>query len=240
MAQQCGYRLERHAPVDRLGRQRVAQAVRADVADPGHLGGLGDGSVDASLADPLAVFDEQVGAAKTGGPLGEPGVEEVFELWVQRDVAVRAELADGHVEPVGGSDLHDGVDGEVQELAFAQPGAGQELHGQAHERVGVGAGGLQQLGERAVVEEAGQGRVAQRQVAVEDQHRGRHVVAVPFGEALEAGAQPAEMLGQPGLGEGAAPGRGAGRQVQFVEPAAPTGTRTRPAWSPRPAVCRQR
>ncbi len=112
---------------------------------------------------------------RLAGRCGEPGVEEVFELGVQRDIAVGAQLAERHVQPVGGADLHDRVDGEVEEFAFAQPGAGQEFHGQADERVGVGAGGLQQLGERAVVEEAGQRLVAQRQVAGEHQHarRGR-------------------------------------------------------------------
>src|SRR5216684_3289327 len=111
----------------KLGGQRVPEPVRADVADSGGAGGFGD------------------------GPVGEPGVEEVFELGVQRDVAAGAELAERDVQPVGGADLHDRVDGEVQELAFAQAGAGQELHGQVDERVRVGAGGLQQLGERAVV-----------------------------------------------------------------------------------------
>lgn len=144
MTQKGGYRLEAHAPVDGLGRQRVPEPVRADVADPGSACGFGDGPVDAALADPLAVLDEEVGGAQAGGPLGEPGVEELLELGVQRDIAVGAQLAERHVEPVGGADLHDGVDGEVEELAFAQAGAGQEFHGQADERVGIGAGGRQQ------------------------------------------------------------------------------------------------
>ncbi len=216
MPEKCGYHLERHAPVDGLGRERVTQTVRADVADPRGPGRLGDGPVDAALADALAVLDKQVRAAQAGRSVRDPGVEQFFELWVQRDVAVRAELADGHVKPVGGADLHDGVDGEVQELAFAQAGAGQELDGQAHERVGVGAGGLQQLGERCVIEEAGQGCVAQGQVAVEDQHPGGDIVTVPFGETFEAGAEPTEVFGQAGLGEGAPPGRGPSCEVQFV------------------------
>ncbi len=69
MSQKGGYRLQAHAPVDRLGGQRVPEPVRADVADPGGLGGLGDGPVDAALADALAVLDEQVGGAQAGGPL---------------------------------------------------------------------------------------------------------------------------------------------------------------------------
>ena len=216
MPEQCGDRLEGHAPIDGLGGQRVTQAVRADVADPGGPGGFGHGPIDAALPDALAVLDEQVSTAEAGRPLGQPGVEELLELGVQRDVAVDAELADGHVQPVGGADLHHGVDREVQELALAQPRAGQELHGQAHERVGVGAGGLQQLGERAVVEEAGQRCVAERQVAVEDEHGGGDVVAIPFGEALEAGAQPAEVLGQARLGQPVAAGGGTVGEVQLV------------------------
>ena len=88
---------------------------------------------------------------------------------------------------------------------------------QAHERVGVDAGGLQQFGESAVVNEAGQRLVAAGQIAGEHEHPGRHVVAVPFGEAFETGAQCAEVLGQAGLGECAtAASRGAGGQVQLV------------------------
>ena len=112
--------------------------------------------------------------------------------------------------------LHDRVDGEVQELAFAQAGAGQEFHGQADERVGVGAGGLQQLGERAVVQEPGQRLVAERQVAGEHQHGGGDVAAVPLGEPLEAGAQGAEVLGEADLGQFPAAGRWPARQVQLV------------------------
>ena len=216
MSQKGGYRLEAHAPVDGLGGQRVPEPVRADVADPGGLGGFGDGPVDAALADALAVLGEEVRGAQAGGPCGEPAVQEVFELGVQRDIAVGAELAERHVEPVGGADLHDGVDGEVEELAFAQAGAGQEFHGQADERVGVGAGGLQQLGERAVVQEPGQRLVAQRQVAGEHQDRRRDVAAVPFGQPLEAGAQRAEVLGEADPRQFPAAGRWPGGQVQFV------------------------
>jgi integrase len=216
MSQKGGYRLEAHAPVDRLGGQRVPEPVRADVADPGGLGSFGDGPVDATLANALAVLDEEVRGAQAGGPCGEPAVQEVLELGVQRDIAVGAQLAERHVQPVGGADLHDGVDGKVEELAFAQAGAGQELHGQADERVGVGAGSLQQLGERAVVQEPGQRLVAQRQVAGEDQHRGGDIIAVPLGEPLEAGAQGAEVLGEADPGQFPAASRWPGSQVQLV------------------------
>ena len=90
MPQKGSYGLKAHAPVDRLGGQGVPEPVRADVADPGGAGGFGDGPVDAALPDALAVLGEQVRAAQAGGPLGAPGVEEVFELGVQRDLAVGA------------------------------------------------------------------------------------------------------------------------------------------------------
>ena len=99
---------------------------------------------------------------------------------------------------------------------FRSPVRARGFHGQAGERVGVGAGGLQQLGERAVVEEAGQRLVTERQVAGEHQHRGGDVVAVPLSEPLEAGAQGAEVLGQADPGQLPAAGRWPGGQVQLV------------------------
>ncbi len=74
---------------------------------------------------------------------------------MQGDVAVGAQFPQRHVQPVRCPDLHHGIDCEVEEFTLAQAGAGQELHAQADERVVVGPGGLQQLGERGVVEEAG-------------------------------------------------------------------------------------
>jgi hypothetical protein len=183
---------------------------------PAAWAALATARVDSALGDALAVLDEEVGAAEAGGPRCEPGVEQFFELGVQRYVAVRAEFADRHVKPVGGADLHDRVDGKVQELALAEAGAGQELHGQTHERVGVSTSGLQQLGERAVVEEAGQWRVAQWQVAVEDEHGDGDVVTVPLDETLEAGAQSADVFGQTRLGERATAGGGSSGEVQLV------------------------
>ena len=184
---------------------------------PAAFGDFGDGPVDAALADALAVLDEQVAAAQAGWSVGEPLVEEVLELRVQGNVAVVAQLAQRHVQPVGGADLYYGIDCEIEEFTFTQAGSGQEFDTQAHERVGVDAGGLQQFGERAVVDEAGQRLVAEGQIAGEHEHPGRDVVAVPFGEAFETGAQGAEVLGQAGLGERAtAASRGAGGQVQLV------------------------
>ena len=94
---------------------------------------------------------------------------------MQGNVAVVAQLAQRHMQPVGGADLHHGIDCEIEEFTLAQAGARQELDTQADERVGVGAGGLQQFGERGVVEEAGQRLVADRQVAGEHEHPGGDV-----------------------------------------------------------------
>ncbi len=75
---------------------------------------------------------------------------------MQRDVAVVVQLADGDSQPVGGADLHDGVDGERHQFALAQSGACEQLDGQAGEGVRVGSGRAQQLGRGGVIEEAGQ------------------------------------------------------------------------------------
>jgi hypothetical protein len=201
-------RFEGHASVDRLGRQRMPQAVRVDVTDSGRSCGFGDSPVDTTLADSLTVFDEQVGAAQTGRPGRHPLIEQLLQLRVQGDVAVGAQLAERHVQPVRGADLHDGVDGEVQELALAQAGAGEELHRQPHERVRIVAGGLQQFGERAVVKKTRQRLVTDRHIAAEDQHRARHVAAAPLGQALEACAQGTEGVGLRRPSQLAATGRG--------------------------------
>src|SRR5271166_61759 len=214
--QQRGQGFEGHAAVDRLGRQGMPEAVGRNMADASRFRGFGDCPIDAAFADALAVLDEQVAAAQAGGSGGDPGVEEILELGMQGDVAVGAQFAERHVQPVRGADLHDGIDCEVEEFALAQAGAGQELHTQSDERVVVSARGLQELGERGVVEEAGQRVVPQRQVAGEHEHAGGDVVAVPFGEPLEAGAQGAKVFGETDLGQPAAAGRGPGGQVQLV------------------------
>ena len=91
-------------------------------------------------------------------------------MGVQGDVAVRAELADRNVEPVSRADLDDGVDRQVQELALAQTGPSEELHRQADERVGVVAGGLQQLGSCGVIQETRQRIVTQWQITSKHQN----------------------------------------------------------------------
>ena len=155
---------------------------------PASCAAFADRVSDALLADPSAALDEQVRLAQTRGPVGDPLVEHLFELWVQGDVAVGAELPERHVQPVRGADLHDRVDGQIEELALAQPGPGEELDRQPGERVGVLAGGAQQLRGGGVVDEPGERLIAARDVTGEHQHAGRGVLAVPLAQSIEAHA----------------------------------------------------
>ena len=196
MPEQRGDRFEGHAAVDRLGRECVPELVRGHAADPGRLGGVRDRVPDALLADPSAALDEQVWLAQTRGTLGDPLVEHLFELGVQGDIAVGAELPERHVQPVRGADLHDRVDGQVEELALAKPGAGEELDREPGERVGMLAGGAQQLGGRGVIDEPGQRLIAARDITGEHQHARGSVLAIPLAQSIEAHAQRAELLGQ--------------------------------------------
>ena len=194
----------------------MSELMRGDPADAGGPGGLRDGAVDPVLTDPVSVFDEQVAASQGSRAGGEPGVEQVFQLRVQRDVAVAAELPDRHVQPVGGPDLHHRIGGEVEEFALAEPGAGEKFHGEPDERVIVGAGGLEQLGERGIVEEAWQRFIPDGQVTGEDQYPRGDVVAVPFGEPFEAGAQNAQVFGEADRRQGPAASRWPACELQFV------------------------
>ena len=120
------------------------------------------------------------------GPGGEPAVEELFELGVQGDVAVVVQFADRDPQPVGGADLHDGVDGEVDELALAHAGAGEELDDETDQGVGVGASSDEQLRRGGIVEEPGQRVVLDRQVVGEERRPGWGVGDAPLDEPLEA------------------------------------------------------
>ena len=92
----------------------------------------------------------------------------VDEVGVQRDVAVVAELADRDAQPVGVTDVDDGVGGEVAQLTGAQPGAGEHLDDEPVARVGGGAGGGHEPGGVAVVEELRERFGAGWDVTVED------------------------------------------------------------------------
>jgi hypothetical protein len=100
VAEQRSDGVETHAAVDGLGGQGVAELVGGDVADA-----CFDCLVVEDLADPVAgewpvAFDEEPIRSHAGGTVvRDPVVEELFELGVQRDVAVAVELADGDAQP---------------------------------------------------------------------------------------------------------------------------------------------
>ena len=121
-------------------------------------------------------------------------VEQVLQLRVQGDVTVGVQFAQRDVQPVGRTDLHDGVGGQRQVFALAHTGSSEELDGESHERVVVGAGGLQQLGRRGVVEEPGQGFVGDRHVGGQHRDFGWRVGDFPFEQSGEEPAQRAEPI----------------------------------------------
>ena len=88
---------------------------------------------------------------------------------MQRDVAIAVQLADGHPQPVGRADLDHGIDGQVDEFAAAQAGAGQHLHAEPDKGIGVGPRGAEQFGGRRVVEEARQRLIEDGEIAGKEQ-----------------------------------------------------------------------
>ena len=243
MSEQDRDRVEAHAPVDRLGSQGVAQLMGGDVADAGGVGSVPQGFGDAVVADRPVVFEQKAIRAQSGGPVvGDPVVEQLLELWVQRDVAVVVQFADRNSQPVGGADLHDRVDGEAEQFAAADAGAGEQFDDQAGQRIRVSAGGAQQLGRGGVVEEARQRFVDDRKVAGEHQRPHRRVRVAPFGDPGEEAVQvdqrvldadPVERFagGRPGMG--AQP-----RLERFDVLAVQVGAAVPPRGGCRPARCR--
>ena len=115
VAEQRGDGFDAHAPVDGLGGQGVAELVGGDVTDAGVDGDAAEGVGDTQFGDGPAVLEQKPFAAQAGRPIvRDPVVEEVLELGGQGNVAVVVELPDGNPQPVGRTDLHDGVDGEAE------------------------------------------------------------------------------------------------------------------------------
>jgi hypothetical protein len=119
--------------------------VGADVTDTGVVSDGVKCRVDSGRSDAATSLDEQQVGSDCAASVGEPFVEQHLDLWVERDVAVVVELADRDSEPIGGTDLNDGVDCEAEQFAFAHAGAGEYLDSGAGEQVGVSAGGDQQF-----------------------------------------------------------------------------------------------
>ena len=59
--------------------------------------------------------------------VADPVVEHLLQLRVQRDVAVVMELADRDAQPERRTDLHDRVDGQSEQFALADTGAGKQF-----------------------------------------------------------------------------------------------------------------
>ena len=156
--------------------------------------GFRDRGVDPRDGCRTALLHEDQLAAQTLRPLREPLVEQLLQLRVQRDIAVSVQLAQRDVQPVGRTDLNDGIGGQCQVLALAHAGPSEELDGQPHEGVVVGAGGLQQLGRRCVVEEPGQGFVGDRHVGGQDWDLSRRVRDLPFQQPDKEATQRAEPV----------------------------------------------
>src|SRR3954468_5608503 len=115
-----------------------------DVADAGGFGNASQRGGDSVTTYRSIVFEQKMIRAQPLGPVvGNPVVEQLFELRVQRNVAVVVQLADRDPQPVGRADLHDRVNGEGQQLATADPGAGKQLDDQPGQRIRVDTGGAQ-------------------------------------------------------------------------------------------------
>ena len=167
--------------------------MRGHVPEPGLAGDLLECLADALGPEPPAVVHEQPRLPQVRRPAGDPLVQQLLELRVQRDVAVGAQLPERHVQPVRGADLHDRVDLQVQELAAPQAGAGEELDRESRERIVGRARGLDQLLRGAVVDEPRQRVIELRHVTGEHQRPRRGVLAVPLGKPLQADPQGREL-----------------------------------------------
>ncbi|GLB92574.1 hypothetical protein Mkiyose1088_18080 [Mycobacterium kiyosense] len=122
----------------------MAQLMGGDVADSGGVGQVPQRFGHAMGADGPVMFEQKaIGAQSGGSVVADPVVEQLFELRVQRDVAVIVQFADRDPQPVSRADLHDRIGSEGQQLAAADPSAGKQLDDQPRQRVRVGAGGAQ-------------------------------------------------------------------------------------------------
>jgi hypothetical protein len=154
VTEERGDRLETHAPVDRLGRQRVAQLVWMHMTDTGSFGGSDDVAVDGATIEGLSVvaFDEPPRPRQRSR--GEPVVDELDEQRMQRHVTVVVELADRDAQPVGVADAHHGVGLQRTKLTGAHPGASEQFDHQPSPLVRVGGERGHELRGGGVVEGA--------------------------------------------------------------------------------------
>ena len=91
---------ESHAPVDGLGGQGVAELVRMDRADAGLLRCGGHDAMHRAPTHGRVLVGHQALLGPDVLAVGRrPGGQELDQVWVQRDEAVVAQLADGDAQP---------------------------------------------------------------------------------------------------------------------------------------------
>ena len=171
MPEQRGDGLEAHAPVDRLGGERVTQLVGMQVTEarpsPGPVHHAGD---DVAGERSSAVGEQQPEVAVVMAC--PPGVEQREKRRVQRHVAVVVELPDRDPQPPAVSDLHHGVTLERTQLTHAHPGAHEQLEGEPTQRIGLRRHRPGEAGGVAVVQELGSGSSGLGRSLAKIGHRG--------------------------------------------------------------------
>src|SRR6516164_2060121 len=96
MPQERSDGFQRHTPVDGLGGQGVTQLVWRNATESSSASDLFNRGIDSRRGDPTSMVGEQIVGAQVVAASSKPVVEERFELWVEWDVAVAVQLANGH------------------------------------------------------------------------------------------------------------------------------------------------
>jgi hypothetical protein len=116
-------------------------------------------------------------------------IEEGDQLRVEGDIAVIVQFADRDPEPIAVADAGDGIGLELAQLAHTHPRAGQQFDCDPTGNTRLGGQSTHEPCEVGVVEEAGQGFGAARDVTEKDRDFGRRVKPVPLGDADEEHTQ---------------------------------------------------
>ena len=143
VAEQRGDGGQVHAAVDGLGGEGVAPAVGMGVGHTCPLGDAVDDRVAVGLRDAAPLACQQVGGPgrwsgevsplAAGALGGQEGIQGGLQFRADRDIAVVAQLAQGHTQPWLGGWLSQAPEGDhigelqVARLAHPQPTAGQQF-----------------------------------------------------------------------------------------------------------------